>query len=321
MRFRKLAGSVLLLAGSTAALAQQTAVIEEDIVIAAPPIDKAQIFERRVGIHAAPAPNVQTFEFISSEMGVPGKVVKGAPYSAEAVNETVQVLADGNKITRRNTSSLYRDGEGRTRREQKLPAIGPWASAGDAPTIVTITDPVADATYVLNSHEKVARKMKGAGGAFGAAFAMPVAGMAIAGGEPGHLKEKMRQPAVAASSGFHYSYSGAARTVNDQGKTEDLGKRNIEGVVAEGSRTTFTIPAGEIGNERPIEVVSERWYSPELQTVIMTKHLDPRMGETTYKLTRVSRNEPQRSLFEVPSDYEVKEAGPVMMRKLEAREK
>jgi hypothetical protein len=90
-------------------------------------------------------------------------------------------------------------------------------------------------------------------------------------------------------------------------KAESLGKRNVEGVIAEGTRTTITIPAGEMGNDRPIEIVSERWLSPELQTVVMTRHNDPRFGETTYRLTNIVRAEPPRSLFEVPPDYQVKE--------------
>ena len=85
-----------------------------------------------------------------------------------------------------------------------------------------------------------------------------------------------------------------------------LGKQIIEGVEATGTRTTITIPVGEIGNERPIEIVSERWYSPELQLVVMTRHSDPRMGETTYKLTNINRAEPAKTLFEVPADYTIK---------------
>jgi len=98
------------------------------------------------------------------------------------------------------------------------------------------------------------------------------------------------------------SNSGNANEVKEQ-----LGKQTIEGVEAEGTRTTVTIPAGEIGNERAIEIVSERWYSPELQLVVMTRHSDPRFGETTYKLTNVNRAEPAKSLFEVPAGYTVKE--------------
>ena len=93
-------------------------------------------------------------------------------------------------------------------------------------------------------------------------------------------------------------------------KKESLGKQTIEGIEAEGTRSITTIPAGEIGNEQPIEMVFESWYSPELQTVIMSKHSDPRSGENTYRLTNINRTEPAHSLFEVPSDYTIQEAGP-----------
>jgi hypothetical protein len=92
-------------------------------------------------------------------------------------------------------------------------------------------------------------------------------------------------------------------------KTEKLEARNVEGVQAEGSRTTTTIPAGELGNEQPIQIVNERWYSPELQVIVMTRHSDPRFGETTYKLTNIQRGEPSAALFQVPSDYTLKESG------------
>ena len=90
---------------------------------------------------------------------------------------------------------------------------------------------------------------------------------------------------------------------------EQLGSQTIEGVVAEGTRVTFTIPAGKIGNERPIVTVNERWYSPELQTIVLSKNSDPRMGETTYRLTNIDRSEPDPSLFQVPADYKVEEGG------------
>jgi len=100
---------------------------------------------------------------------------------------------------------------------------------------------------------------------------------------------------------------------------ESLGNQTIEGVQAEGTRFTTTIPAGEIGNEQPIEIVSESWFSPELQTVVMTRHSDPRTGETTYRLTNINRSEPARSLFEVPSDYTIQETiAPAMRYKIES---
>jgi len=99
-----------------------------------------------------------------------------------------------------------------------------------------------------------------------------------------------------------FQWTGARE---DNARNESLGKQSIEGVEAEGTRRTVEIPAGEIGNERPIEIVFERWYSPELQVVVMTKHSDPRFGETTYRLTNINRSEPAHELFEVPGDYKV----------------
>jgi len=111
---------------------------------------------------------------------------------------------------------------------------------------------------------------------------------------------------------------------NENAVKEDLGKQTIEGVEAQGTRVTITIPTGEIGNERPIEIVNERWYSPELQMDVLTRHDDPRTGETTYRLTNINRAEPVRSLFEVPTDYTISEGlkvlpaiAPMKMRKPE----
>ena len=99
-------------------------------------------------------------------------------------------------------------------------------------------------------------------------------------------------------------------------KTESLGKEVIEGLEVEHTRTSLTIPAGEIGNVQPIEIVDETWYSPELQLMVMTKSRDPRFGETTYRLTDIRRSEPDRSLFEVPNDYTIKKnTAPIPIKK------
>jgi hypothetical protein len=92
-------------------------------------------------------------------------------------------------------------------------------------------------------------------------------------------------------------------------KTESLGRQTIEGVPADGTRTTMTIAAGQMGNEQPIQIVTERWYSPDLRTVVLSRRTDPRMGETVSKLANVSRSEPPSSLFEPPADYKVAESG------------
>lgn len=262
-----------------------------------------------------PGAGLHTFEYVGAEVGISGKVVKGAPYSATAVTESVQTLADGNRITNTMTSSVARDSEGRTRREQSIPAIGPWASDGAAAKLVTVNDPVGGVTYMLDDNTKTARKLPAAKLAATAkmmaekaqARVLTTGGMAVAGGvgmaggvamagEPGTVMIRHAGP-------------GASPEGMPAPKVEKLAATNIEGVMAEGTRTTLTIPAGAAGNERALEIVDEQWYSSELQTTVLSKHSDPRMGETTFRLTKVSRAEPSPSLFEVPADYKVVDAG------------
>ncbi|HSS97965.1 MAG TPA: hypothetical protein VLK33_13085, partial [Terriglobales bacterium] len=88
-------------------------------------------------------------------------------------------------------------------------------------------------------------------------------------------------------------------------RTEELGTQTMEGVLVNGVRTTHTIPVGEIGNDRPLAIVTEVWTSPELNTIVYSKRSDPRMGEQTFRLTNISRAEPSASLFTVPGDYKI----------------
>ncbi|MEP6913514.1 MAG: energy transducer TonB [bacterium] len=249
-------------------------------------------------------------------MNFDGKLVKGAPYSAQAVTETTQTLGDGNRIVNKSAAAVYRDSEGRTRREQTLRAIGPFATAGEAPQTIFINDPVAGVNYAIDSRSMVARKMSPM--KFEFKFEKPPEG-----GKPAGVSSKTPAPdriEVHSDNMFYEAapppppgtegtgmvmrwHGGAEKS----GKTESLGKQTIEGIEAEGTRNVTTIAAGAIGNDRPIEIVFERWYSPELQTVVMTRHTDPRFGETTYRLTNISRNEPAHELFEVPPGYTVKE--------------
>ncbi len=97
-------------------------------------------------------------------------------------------------------------------------------------------------------------------------------------------------------------------------KTEPLGKKVIEGIEVAGTRTTITIPAGQIGNERPIEVVTEQWFSTVLKTIVLSRSSDPRMGESTFRLTNISLAEPAPSLFEAPAIFRSKRAQPCSRR-------
>ena len=109
-----------------------------------------------------------SYSFVASEVGAAEKLVKGAPYSAETANEFVQMLANGNRIVRSNKSNTYRDGQGRTRREQSLMPLGFGGALPDfAPGKTTIiTDPVAGFIYILNEKTKTAQRLK-IGGANG----------------------------------------------------------------------------------------------------------------------------------------------------------
>ena len=265
------------------------------------------------------------YVFVASEMSFDRKLVKGAPYSAVAVTESIQTLADGNRMVHKSSASIYRDSEGRTRRDQVLAKIGPYASAGDPPQTIFINDPVAQVNYILEPGSRTARKIN-----------LPNVVMRTS--PDVRVEEKIRardpqeratvtradretfevavQAATAASGGVRGNVtggmSGMTITVNQGGKKwnsvkESLGKQMIEGVEAEGTRSTTTIPAGDLGNERDILIVSETWVSAELQAVVKSRHSDPRSGETVYALTNINRSDPAHSLFEVPADYTIKE--------------
>lgn len=232
------------------------------------------------------------FQFVSAGIENPGKVVKGAPYSAEEITETTQTLADGNRISHKITSQVYRDTEGRTRTERTMNQIGPWASAGEPVTTVFINDPVAGKHYILDPRSRTAH-----------ATGIHAPGM------PGpEMSDTFfaAVPAPGAGAGTMI-VGGLSKRMSSEARVESLGKQTVEGIEAEGTRTITEIPAGEIGNERPIQTVSERWYSSELQTYVLTRRTDPRIGETTFRLTNIRRDEPAPSLFEVPADYTVQE--------------
>ena len=290
-RIRRSAVSSLsaILLSSWPVAAQSTAVVHEGA-------DGSDYTARWVG---ATAGQVGDFDVIAASPGL-GAVVKNTPYSAEAVSEMVQTLGDGTRIVRTSTSSVSRDWAGRTRREHGLTVIGPLASSPDADKrIITISDPEAGVTYMLNPQTRTARKMT-------------TDRLIVSGGpdltQPGESHGVLTLQLESRSAvGFPGGGQIAIRTrlMDPDSATESLGTRLIVGVLAEGTRTTMTIPTSQIGNDQPIHVVSERWYSPDLQVLVMSRQSDPRFGETTYRLTNIVRSEPAFTLFEVPPDFEV----------------
>jgi hypothetical protein len=263
-----------------------------------------------------------TFDFIAAGPAFSGEIVKDSPYSADAVTETQQTLADGNKISRTNSSKIYRDSQGRTRREQQINSLGPWASAGEPTEMVFIDDPVAGVNYVINTKDQTAQKTEvhmerivhKIDDGESAKDVVTWTAERTAGAQPGpmilHRERREIKHGEGEQGNVTFTPSSIGHGMHftaEEAQTESLGKQMIEGVEAEGVRTTTTIPAGQIGNERPIEMVSESWYSERLKTVVLTKHSDPRMGETTYRLTNIQLIEPLPSMFEVPAGYTLQE--------------
>ena len=238
------------------------------------------------------------------------KTLKGAPYSAEMVNDSTQVLADGNRIVRHTTGRVYRDNEGRVRREEDgtVGEIGPNRPMILPGPSISIVDPVAGVSYTLDPESHVAWKTASKVGPVLMENVLRRRAEEVA-TQAKALQLKMESGAVLATAdGWR---GGEANRKNVE---ESLAPRQIEGVLAEGHRNTTTIPAGAIGNEQPITIVSEEWTSQDLGVLVMTDHKDPRTGESSYRLVNIIRGEPDASLFQVPPDYTVKETG---IRRLE----
>jgi hypothetical protein len=229
--------------------------------------------------------------FLSAEVSGNGKAITGAPYTATASTEMTQVLGDGNRIVNTTTASLARDSQGRTRREETMGMVGPWQVNG--PKLVFINDPTSQTNYVLDPGKQTASVLK--------LPALPPMLPPPGPPPPGANISIMSQ----AGGNVTYIQNGAGGDRPEDVKTESLGVQTMEGVSVEGKRVTRTIPAGQIGNVQAIETVTEVWFSPDLQMVVMSKHSDPRFGETTYQLTGIQRAEPDHSLFEVPPGYTI----------------
>ena len=323
-----------------------------------------------------------------------GKVVKGAPYSAEVVTETRQMLADGNEIVRRKSGAVFRDGEGRTRQE-----TGPEGKE----RTVFINDPVGNTHVVLSPAAKRAisttpramsyryetkdkqvvrlgptevrvedgkvfidgKQVQGSGrvelNRSGKAIVVDGGNITIDGkplaeavgdrhvvvkkveSADGRHHEEVSVKVIRAGDGKEIRVTPGAPLAPvppvpptppvpgvapvpplpgvttmrfestarlGKGVTTSLGMKEFDGVRAEGKSTTWTIPAGEIGNRNPITVMSETWYSPELQLTVYSRHSDPRTGDSVYRLANIRRGEPPADLFKVPDDYKVRSRAP-----------
>jgi hypothetical protein len=174
-------------------------------------------------------------------------------------------MYDGTRIDRSITAKFYRDNAGRVRREQTVVGLEVLDPSNDFRAVVQIVDHVAGVMYTLNPGSRTAHRMP----------------TSVLRTEP--LVQK------GANAPRH----------------ESLGTKDIDGFSATGTRDVVLIPAGRIGNDRPIEISDERWVSTDLKVVMYSKHSDPRSGDIEFRLTKISRQEPAKDLFAVPAGFKI----------------
>ena len=247
---------------------------------------------------------------ITLRVPIEPKVITGLPYSAEVESSTVQTLADGNRIVKHTTGRVYRDAAGRVRREEDQRSGSPS---------VTIVDPVANMTYTVDNDAHIVWRSK-----------MPLSPAAsdveqvikarldnlrgalgrIGAGEAPAQAENYKaiiESLEARRKSFERLGALVPEGASATSKDEDLPATTLDGIRATGHRRTIEIPADAIGNEQPITIVTEEWTSPDLKVLVMTRHADPRSGESTYRLRSISRSVPDSSLFQIPANYSLRD--------------
>ena len=298
-------------------------------------------FQQFGGMGGVLSPSSSTMPRITGNAA--GPFVSGSPLSAVEERKTVQTLGDGTAIENSDSNLFYRDTEGRTRVEQIWKGKTVIGIVDPVGRFWVQLDPVAKTARKMAISATVTRGaitvqegsiMSSFGGAtVGATYrVLPLAnnadkaaaelqaarGVAAAGGRGGAGSGSGIGGASATMSPMPLPSDKAAaervavasiNTMTSNMKSEDLGMQSQNGVLAQGSRNTLTISAGQIGNNRDIHVVNERWYSKDLEMLVKSLNSDPRFGVTTYELTKISQTAPDPSLFVIPGDYTVMEGG------------
>ncbi|PSH05705.1 MAG: hypothetical protein CXZ00_00765 [Acidobacteria bacterium] len=273
------------------------------------------------------------------------QAISGKPLFAEFVTVHHQSFTDGNRISHTTTSTIHRDAEGRIRRESQLSIAG-IPSGVSTSSFITIVDHCLGYGYILDPQENVAHRyeLNGAGPSYvarvsakgkGNALAAPESPSAPAAPSTGgqshwHLHSLRNQPpldsldaGLSTSSkdlfssvleGNSISSTPAVRidqpflAAPNPVRTENLGEQTILGFVAHGTRVITTLPAGQIGNDRPIDIISEQWFAPEVALVMRSMHRDPWAGEFTTTVAKVTRRDQPAALFEIPENYKIIDA-------------
>ena len=238
--------------------------------------------------------SAQTAEFVARSRRL-GPIVTGMPYQVEALTTVTQTLRDGTQISRRMAAKAYRDSAGRVRQEQIVTGLAVLDAAADERTIVTIHDVVAGVTYTLDVNARTARRSSIDPRTFADAPPPPPP-----------------PPAPPAAPGESARLAGPPPPppAPPRPRVEALGSQMFQGIGIVGEVSRVTIPAGRIGNDRPIEIVDERWTSPELALLVHARYSDPRTGDVDYRVVRLDRREPSADLFRVPAGFRIIDAPP-----------
>jgi len=211
------------------------------------------------------------------------------PYTATRKTTRVQKLANGTTITQETISKEARDSSWRSYRENKPEYSGGIEAPHPADTFYFVFDPVSRTSLNWNSRSKEATLVHMA--------------------EPGqartaHLPQVTLPDRAAAGS------APMVRPDQPKQQTEQLGTKNINGLEARGMRTTRIIPVGQMGNDQPLVITHEHWFSQELGIIVLQIDDDPRTGTRTEEVTDVEQGEPDPALFQAPEGYTVKEQFP-----------
>lgn len=214
-----------------------------------------------------------------------GRPVTGASYSATEETEISQTLADGTHIERKwQSARVYRDSQGRTRRDMYVPPGSPGPEENVLLNIM-ITDVVDCVHYSLNPQTHIASRLPP---------------------PPNTTRQVTQSAEKATATASEVRPAPAPEDMRPKSTHESLGTQTIEGVLANGSRNTTTFPAGSVGNDRPIVTVNEMWTAADLRGIVVLRMInDPRSGQQTTRMTNIDRTEPDPALFHIPPDYTI----------------
>jgi hypothetical protein len=225
-------------------------------------------------------PRIQAQELAVEAPPNPASVA-GAPFSAVATQQITREFADGNRMTRTvRVTHYYRDSAGRTRIERELSRQNAGAQATLQEGIDEIDDPVTGERYLLNPHTHTASVFKG------------------------RTISQLVQPPFT-PPGITAYYGGLTIGPKDQGwsQPEPLGEQTIEGVTAVGTRRQYTLAAGALGNEKPIGITIEQWFSPDLGMIVSKTGRATTGGTSSYRLEHIVKGDPDPVLFTIPAEY------------------